>query len=390
MNPSTARPRTPARPRSAAPSAVDRLRTRLPEMIDDVEALVTAESPTSDPAAVDHCATVLATLGTRLTGQSPEWLRDTGRPHLRWRFGSGDRVLLLGHLDTVWPVGSLATHPFAVKDGILTGPGCFDMKAGLVQLFHALASLDDLDGVTVLVTSDEEAGSADSRALIEDEARRTGAVLVLEAAENGALKTERKGASLYDLTITGRAAHAGLEPERGVNATTELAHQVLAVDALTDRTAGTTVTPTVAVAGTTRNTVPHTASLQIDVRARTEREQGRVDAALRGLTSALDGAELTLAGGPNRPPLAAASSAGLFALAKELNTALGLGPLRGAAVGGGSDGNFAAGVGAPTLDGLGAVGGGAHADDEHVVVAELPARAALVAALVDALCGRSR
>lgn len=389
MNPSTARPRTPARPRSASPAAVARLRARLPEMIDDVEALVTAESPTSDVDAVAHCAAVLAALGTRLTGRSPEWLQDTGRPHLRWRFGSGDRVLLLGHLDTVWPVGSLATHPFAVTDGVLTGPGCFDMKAGLVQLFHALASLDDLDGVTVLVTSDEEGGSADSRALIEEEARRTGAVLVLEAAEDGALKTERKGASLYDLTITGRAAHAGLEPERGVNATTELAHQVLAVDGLTDRAAGTTVTPTVAGAGTTRNTVPDTASLQIDVRARTEREQLRVDSALRGLACALDGARLTLTGGLNRPPLPARSSAGLFGLAEELHTALGLGPLRGAAVGGGSDGNFTAGVGTPTLDGLGAVGGGAHADDEHVLVAELPARAALLAALVDELCGRS-
>ncbi|MFJ2775416.1 M20/M25/M40 family metallo-hydrolase [Kitasatospora sp. NPDC087315] len=387
MPPTTTPPHTASR-RSADPSAVARLEARLPELVADIEALVTAESPTADRAAVARCADLVAELGTRLTGRAPERLETGGRPQLRWRFGAGDGVLLLGHLDTVWPVGSLATHPFGVTDGRLTGPGCFDMKAGLVQLFHALATLDDLDGVTVLVTSDEETGSADSRALIEAEARRTRAVLVLEAAEDGALKTERKGASLYDLAITGRAAHAGLEPERGINATTELARQVLALAALADPDAGTTVTPTVATAGTTRNTVPDTALLRIDVRARTAAEQQRVDTALYGLAPTLKGAALALSGGPDRPPLPAASSAGLFARAQRLNDALGLGPLRGAAVGGGSDGNITAGVGTPTLDGLGAVGGGAHADHEHVIVAELPRRAALLAALVDELRGR--
>jgi glutamate carboxypeptidase len=358
------------------------LQARLPELIRDVEELVGAESPTADAAAVSACAKVVADLGARLTGSAPEWLNTSGRPHLRWRFGAGDRVLLLGHYDTVWPLGSLTDHPCQVAGGRLTGPGCFDMKAGLVQLFHALSLQEDLDGVSVLVTGDEEAGAPSSRGLIEAEARRTRAVLVLEASEDGALKTARKGVSSYELRIAGRAAHAGLEPHRGVNATTELAHQVLALAALADPASGTTVTPTVASAGTTQNTVPATARLQVDVRIATLDEQARVDAGMRGLGPVLPGASLKLLGGPDRAPLQAAASTALFRRARRLHTELGFGSLRGVAVGGGSDGNFTAGVGTPTLDGLGAVGGGAHADDEHVLVAELPRRAALVAALV--------
>ncbi len=357
-------------------------------MVADIGELVRAESPTADVAAVRRCAEKVAGLGSRLTGTHPERLESGGRPHLRWRFGAGDRVLLLGHFDTVWPVGALATHPFAVTDGRMTGPGCFDMKAGLVQIFHALALLDDLDGVTVLATSDEETGSGTSRALVESEARRVGAVLVLEAGEDGALKTARKGVSTYDLRIGGKAAHAGLEPHRGVNAAVELAHQIQAVAALGDPAAGTSVTPTVASAGTTRNTVPDAAELLVDVRATTTAEQVRVDAAVRALRPALPGARLEVTGGPDRAPLQEASSAGLFALASRLYGELGLGTLKGVAVGGGSDGNLTAGVGTPTLDGLGAVGGGAHADHEHVIVAELPRRTALLAALVRELTAR--
>ncbi|MFJ2585285.1 M20/M25/M40 family metallo-hydrolase [Streptomyces sp. NPDC087538] len=187
------------------------------------------------------------------------------------------------------------------------------------------------------------------------------------------------------MTVAGRAAHAGLEPHKGVNTTTELAHQVLALSALADPAAGTTVTPTVASSGTIRNTVPDTARLMVDVRVATAAEQDRVDRAVRGLPPVLDGASLTFSGGPDRPPLPTSASAGLFELARAHYAELGFGPLRGVAVGGASDGNLTAGVGTPTLDGLGAVGGGAHADDEHVVVAELPRRAALVARLVAAL-----
>ncbi|MFD5190880.1 M20 family metallopeptidase [Streptomyces sp. NPDC058357] len=372
------------------PTITTALEAALPSLLADIEVLVRTESPSEDPAAVADCARVVAGIGTRLTGAAPEWIDGSGRPALRWRFGSGDRVLLLGHFDTVWPVGSLATHPFAVAGGRLTGPGCFDMKAGVAQLFHALSVLDDLDGVSVLLTGDEEIGAPTSRTLIEAEARRNRAVLVLEASEGGALKTARKGISGYELTVAGRAAHAGLEPHKGVNTTTELAHQVLALSALADPAAGTTVTPTVAASGTTRNTVPDAARLMVDVRVATAAEQDRVDRAVHGLRPVLDGASLTFSGGPDRPPLPTSASAGLFALARGLYAELGLGSLRGVAVGGGSDGNLTAGAGTPTLDGLGAVGGGAHADDEHVTVAELPRRAALVASLVASLTGPGR
>ncbi|MES9559182.1 MULTISPECIES: M20/M25/M40 family metallo-hydrolase [unclassified Streptomyces] len=372
------------------PTFTAALEAGLPSLLADIEDLVRTESPSGDPAAVADCARVAAGIGTRLTGAAPEWIDGSGRPALRWRFGSGDRVLLLGHFDTVWPVGSLATHPFEVAGGRLTGPGCFDMKAGVAQLFHALSVLDDLDGVSVLLTGDEEIGAPTSRSLIEAEARRTRAVLVLEASEGGALKTARKGISGYELTVAGRAAHAGLEPHKGINTTVELAHQVLALSALADPAAGTTVTPTVAASGTTRNTVPDAARLMVDVRVATAAEQDRVDRAVHGLRPVLDGASLTFSGGPDRPPLPTSASAGLFALARGLYAELGLGTLRGVAVGGGSDGNLTAGAGTPTLDGLGAVGGGAHADDEHVIIAELPRRAALVASLVASLTGPGR
>jgi glutamate carboxypeptidase len=354
-------------------------------MLADIGTLVECESPSADAAAVARSADVVTGLGTRLLGAAPERL---GPTHLRWRFGGPDRVLLLGHHDTVWPLGSLATRPYRVEGGVLRGPGCFDMKVGLVLAFCAVAALPDRDGVTVLVTGDEEIGSPTSRELIESTARGCVAALVFEgSADGGALKTERKGTSGYLVRATGRAAHAGLEPERGVNTSIELAHQLLAVSALADPARGTTVTPTVLTAGTTTNTVPAAGEFAVDVRARDVAEQLRVDRALRALRPVLPGARLSVSGGPNRPPLSADASADLYARTVRLAAALGQGPPGRAAVGGGSDGNFTAGLGVPTLDGLGAVGGGAHADDEHVVVGALPARVALVAALVEDLLG---
>ncbi|MCT2583465.1 M20 family metallopeptidase [Actinophytocola gossypii] len=354
------------------------------DLLADVEELVRCESPSADLAAVARSADVVARVGERRLGVAPERLVLDGRTHLRWRLGTGpSRVLLLGHHDTVWPLGTLATHPCTVTGGVLRGPGCFDMKAGLVLAMHAAAGRD---GVTLLVTGDEELGSPSSRELVEDEARAADAVLVLEAsAPGGALKTERKGVSLYEVAVTGLAAHAGLEPERGVNATVELAHQVLAVAALADPSWGTTVTPTVLTAGTATNTVPAAGAFAVDVRARNAAEQARVDAAMRALAPAVPGARIRVTGGPNRAPLERTASADLFALAASLAERLGQPSLTGVAVGGGSDGNLTAGVGTPTLDGLGAIGGGAHADDEHVLVDALPGRGALVAALLDAL-----
>jgi glutamate carboxypeptidase len=363
---------------------VSRMAALLPTMLSDIEALVSCESPSADLSAVGRSADLVARIGTERLGVPPERIVIDGRTHLRWRLGGGQsRVLLLCHHDTVWPVGSLSRRPFGVTDGVLRGPGCFDMKAGLVLGLHAAAELTDPSGVTILITGDEEIGSPSSRALIEAEAAGCAAALVLEAAaDGGALKTERKGVSLYEVQAHGVAAHAGLEPERGVNATLELAHQLLAVAAIGDPRRGTTVTPTLMSAGTTSNTVPAAGQFAVDVRVRDRTEQNRVDAAMRALRPALDGARLEVTGGANRPPLDSAASATLFARAATLAVALGLPPLTCAAVGGGSDGNLTAGVGTPTLDGLGAVGGGAHADDEHVLIAELPRRAALLAALI--------
>lgn len=353
-------------------------------LLADIQELVECESPSADQAAVARSADVVARVGSARLGVAPERIVVDGCTHLRWRLGRGpSRLLLLGHHDTVWPLGSLASRPFEANAGILRGPGCLDMKVGLVMAFHAAEALADREGITILVTGDEELGSPSSRLLVESEAAEAAAVLVLEAAaDGGALKTERKGVSLYDITVRGWAAHAGLEPERGVNATVELAHLVLALGSLADLEAGTTVTPTVCRAGATTNTVPAAGSCSVDVRVRTLAEQRRVDTAIRSLQAVLPGAILEVSGGPNRPPLEAAASAALFDRALAVAARLGQPPPTWAAVGGASDGNFAAGVGTPTLDGLGASGGGAHADDEHVLVDELPARTALLAGLL--------
>ncbi|MER7501824.1 M20 family metallopeptidase [Nonomuraea pusilla] len=355
-------------------------------LVQDLEELVTCESFSSDLEAVARSAEVVAGMGARHLGARPEVLVIDGVTHLRWTFGT-PRVLLLGHHDTVWPIGTLRTHPWSVADGVARGPGVFDMKAGLVQMFHALAGLGSLDGVTLLVTGDEETGSATSSKLIEDTARGLTATFVTEAsADGGALKTARKGTSLYTLEVHGKAAHAGLEPEKGANAGVELAHQILAIAGL--GAGGTTVTPTVLSGGTTFNTVPARATVGVDVRVETLAEQARVDAEMRALRPVVPGTRLEVLGGPNRPPLESRMSAGLYTLAQKLAAELGLAPLTSAAVGGASDGNFTAGVGCPTLDGLGAVGGGAHADHEHVVLAEMPGRTALLRALVEATLGR--
>lgn len=356
---------------------------RTAAMIADIQHLVRCESPSDDLDAVARSADAVAEMGERLLGAAPERLTIDGCTHLRWRFGDGGGVLLLGHHDTVWPLSTIVTHPATVEGGVLRGPGSFDMKAGIVIAFHALAALSDRHGVTLLITGDEEPGSQSSRALIEDEARRSTAALVLEAAgPGGALKTARKGVSRYEVHVRGRAAHAGLEPEQGVNATVELSHQIQAVAELAAPHLGTTVTPTRMRGGTTSNTVPAHASFMVDVRANTVVEQQRTHDSILALTPRIDGAAVSIEGGINRPPMEATSSAALFARASRIAERLGLRTLESVSVGGASDGNFTAGVGTPTLDGLGAVGGGAHADDEHVIVAELSDRTRLLTALV--------
>lgn len=355
----------------------------------DIETLVSCESPSDDLDAVARSADVVAALGERLLGAAPERIVIDGRTHLRWRFGD-PVVLLVGHHDTVWPVGSLQRLPFRIDDGVLRGPGCFDMKTGVVMALHAVAALPDRTGVSILITGDEELGSPSSRELIEQEAVGCAAAFVLEAAaDGGAVKVARKGVSLYRMHVGGRAAHAGLEPERGVNAAVEAAHLLLAVAELGDPAVGTSVTPTLLRAGSTTNTVPSAAEFAVDVRVRTVAEQDRVDAALRAIPATLPGATVRVEGGPNRRPMEPGSSADLFRAAVAIAEQSGLTPFEGVAVGGASDGNFTAALGVPTLDGLGAVGGGAHADDEHVVVAMIPERIRLLQGLISAaLAGR--
>jgi glutamate carboxypeptidase len=310
-----------------------------------------------------------------------------GRVHLRWRFGVPTRVLLIGHLDTVWPIGTLARWPFEVRDGRATGPGVFDMKAGVVQLLFALSTLESLKGVSVLLTTDEETGSPTARGLIEETAAGTSAALVLEPSAGGALKTERKGVSMYRIEVRGRAAHTGLDPEKGANAAVELAHQVLAVASLARPGLGTTVAPTVVAAGTAVNTIPAFASTQVDVRTRTVAEADRVASQLAELRPITPGTSVRVERTTGIPPLERRVSARLFERAQQHAAALGLPPLREASVGGGSDGNLLAALGVSVLDGLGAVGDHAHGEGEYVDLSALADRAALVAVLVQDLLG---
>jgi glutamate carboxypeptidase len=364
-------------------------RLLVPAMVDAVEALVGVESPTEDLAACD--AIVSEAIGI-LAGWLPSRARAEthgGRPV--WRWGpERPRVLLLGHLDTVWPVGTLARLPFANDGERLRGPGVFDMKAGVVQGWAALAltGVGDESGVGMLLTTDEETGSLASRGLIAASIAAAEAVLVLEPSADGALKTARKGTSWYTLEVAGRAAHAGLDPERGVNALVAAAETALAATRWSDASCGTSVTPTLLSAGTTANTVPAEARLTLDVRAWSSDEQARVDHAVRAWRPTVAAAAVEVYGGIDRPALEERSSTGLFATAQECAAALGLPPIEGRAVGGASDGNLTAAAGVPTLDGLGAVGDGAHADHEWASVPAMADRAALLAALITTLLAR--
>ena len=349
-------------------------------MLGVLQELVEVESFSSDAAAVRACAHTVAGIGESLLGVDAEVLGEE-HPAVRFTFGATPaRVMLLGHFDTVWPTGTLGRWPFSVSDDVASGPGVFDMKAGVVQGLFALASLDRLDGVSVLFTSDEEIGAPGSRELIETMGREVRAVLVLEPSEHGALKLARKGQATYRIDAHGKAAHSGLNPWDGANALTALSQAVLDAARIAD--GDTTVTPTLAQAGTAMNTVPAAAHAFVDVRFFTGAEQERVRGEMSALSSSVAGVRLAVECERERGPLEQTASEALFARAQRLAEELGLAPLEGAAVGGASDGNFTAALCTPTLDGLGAVGAGAHAEGEYVIVDKMPERAALVAALV--------
>jgi glutamate carboxypeptidase len=363
----------------------------LDALVADLEALVTCESPSRDLNLLTQHAELLARMMERLLGSRPTLIESPVGPHIHWVGGPDPRVLILGHHDTVHPVGTLARLPFTTDGGIGRGPGVFDMKAGIVQALHAVAALADTSHIEILLSADEEIGSRASRALIEERARACGAVLVLEpSADGGALKVGRKGTGTFELTIEGRASHAGLEPEKGINSLVELAHLIPQIVSIADPARGTTVTPTLASSGTADNVVPARTTMSVDVRVAVPEEKPRVEEAFAKLQTSLEGSRLTMSGGIGRPPMHESAASELFALAENVAAKVGIAGLQGVVVGGGSDGNFTAAVGVQTLDGLGAVGGGAHGDDEHVVLSTMPARAALIAGVCQELSSMAK
>jgi glutamate carboxypeptidase len=357
----------------------------LPRLCADLEALVRLESPTAEPQRVTDAAAWVS-----------NQLRDRGVPaELRPCPPAGDALLasaafreggtlLLGHLDTVWPVGTIGEMPWRLQGGEARGPGVFDMKAGVVvgmAVLTAMVRQSRPFPVSLLLVPDEETGSAASRELTLSVARRHRRVLVLEPSQDGAAKIARKGCGVFQVAFRGRAAHAGLEPERGASALAEMARFILFLEKVQDPPSGTTLTASVARAGGTANVVPESAELTIDARAWTHEEVDRVSRALHGYRAFDAGVTVSIGGGFDRPPLQpTTASESLFALARIVAGDLGF-QLGASRVGGGSDGNLTAAAGIPTLDGLGPRGGGAHSRDEHVLVADLPVRAALVAAL---------
>ena len=360
-------------------------------MLADLDTLVSCESPSRDIERLQAHAQLLSALMERLLGSAPTLIDSPVGPHIHWRGGNDPKVLILGHHDTVHPAGTLARLPFAVRDGIATGPGVFDMKAGIVQAIYAVASLEDSSHVEILLSADEEIGSHASRALIEERAIACGSVLVLEpSADGGALKIGRKGTGTITLSIEGRASHAGLEPEKGINSLVELATLIPQIIAIADESMGTTVTPTLASAGTADNVVPALTTCAVDVRVAVPTEKPRVEAAFAALRLQHPEARLVVSGQIGRPPMHESAAAGLFPIAVAVANRIGINSLQGVVVGGGSDGNFTAAVGVETLDGLGAVGGGAHGDAEHVVVATMQQRAALLAGLCQELSSMAK
>jgi glutamate carboxypeptidase len=369
---------------------LDYLRRQKPAMLSLLEDLVTAESPSHNKHAVDHCGEIVKRewkwrkADVRILDQ-----KDRGN-HIRAELPCGHapsapQILVLGHIDTVYPLGTLKKMPFRIAQGKAFGPGTFDMKAGLMLALFAVDALREMGAwpekrLVFLWTSDEEIGSTTSRAAIEREAKKSDAVLVLEPSlgPQGKLKTARKGIGGAEIIVRGRAAHAGIEPEKGINAVHELALQIQRLMKLNNSARGITVQATVVSGGTVSNVVPAEARAQIDIRFQKLADAKKLDAALRSLRPIAKGAKVEVRGGINRPPLERTAAVGkLFHHAQEIMALMKL-KLDEASTGGGSDGNLTGALGIPTLDGLGAVGDGAHTPAEHVIINALPERAALL------------
>ena len=359
---------------------------------------VRCESPSHDKAAVDRFGRIVEREWRKRGAQVTRLRQPERGNHVRAQVWLGDgkaaggatgQILVLGHLDTVYPLGTLAKMACRASGGRVWGPGTFDMKGGIVL---ALAAVDTLRAIRVPVrkrlvflwTSDEEIGSEASRPIIEREARRSDAVLVLEPSlgREGKLKTARKGVGSAEIAVSGRSAHAGIEPEKGVNAVHELALQILRLMKLNDPRRGVAVQATVVRGGTTTNVVPEEARARVDIRFAHVADARRLERKLRAVRPILRGAKVEMRLGELRPPLERSRAvAKLFRYAQSLMREIGL-PLGEASTGGGSDGNLTAALGVPTLDGLGAVGDAAHSPHEHVVIQALAPRAALIAGLL--------
>ena len=359
-----------------------RLKGRLRELVE-------VESPSEDKAAVDRAGELVVRWAEELGGKVRRHRQKGFGDVLEVRFGpvrsAKGRVLLLGHLDTVWPMGTLAKMPWREAEGKLWGPGVLDMKAGVVMALEAIAAVRELGEerpVTLLLVSEEEVGSPVSRGITERVAAKCAAVLVLEPAQGLAYKTARKGVGQFELRVEGVGAHAGVDFGTGHSAVLEMARLVETVSGFTDLSRGLTVNVGVIAGGTRSNVVAAECVAEVDVRIARAGDAARVERMFRGLRVRDKACRLTVSGGINRPPMERkAGTIALFRLAKKLAGEMGV-ELEEAATGGGSDGNFTAAMGVPTLDGMGAVGAGAHAAQEHVVAGYLVERTALIAGVI--------
>ncbi len=360
------------------------------ETMETLRTMGEMESFTADKPSVDKLSSYIKDRLESLNANVEVVPQTEAGDHLVAEWGEGDeQILILCHMDTVWATGTLEEMPFRIQDGLVSGPGVLDMKAGIAINLHALAALDSLGltpkrRVKMVFNSDEEVGSTTSRALIEEEARKSAHVFVLEpaAGTGGALKIGRKGVGMFQVKVTGRAAHAGNEPEKGISAVEELAHQIIRLHALTDLEIGTTVNVGVMNGGSVRNQIAPFAEALVDLRVVTMSEADRVTQEILALKPSLPGASVEITGGMNRMPMEKTpATARLLEAARGVAGPLGI-ELAEAHVGGGSDAQFASAMGIAVLDGLGGVGEGPHAAHEHIVAAELPKRVALLASLL--------
>jgi glutamate carboxypeptidase len=397
------RKRTLVGPTGEAQKRLAYFEQRRDDIVSTIQELVELESPSDDKAAVDRVAEVVAAKFSQVDGAVRVHEAKNFGNHLQVNFpgksSSGKSssaksdskpVLLLGHYDTVYPLGTLAAMPCRVQGDRLPGPGVLDMKSGIALMLHAIQGLqswyDELPRpVTVFLVSDEEVGSDSSRAITEALAKKAAAVLVLEPSYGlrGAVKTGRKGVGEYSVKVTGKASHAGLDFKKGVNAIVELARQIERISGFTDLEKGLTVNVGIVSGGSRTNVVPAEATARTDVRIARLRDAAGLDKKMRGLRAFNRKCKIEISGGINRPPMErTAGVAWLYSRAAAIARELGW-KLEEAVVGGGSDGNFTAALGIPTLDGLGGVGDGAHASHEHILISELPRRAALLAGLIE-------